>query len=268
MRSSIWGAFEYQGAASTPLTVVTQPVSINFCTGTAGHFSVTASGDSLTYQWQVDRHDGNGFTALSDNAAISGSAAATLTINLASSADNGNAYRCEVTSAAGCSITSASATLAYPVARWYVDANGAGGNGSSWEHALHHAEPGDGRRLCALQQRSLGSRREPMFPRTAVMLCRTMWLLWRFCRRRNQSGPNADWNANPTIIDGQASDSFLIQNQDASHPIGRSAQLDGFILQNAAGTAVNLLDGQSPKFANCVFQGNTFRANYNRYSTP
>ncbi len=77
--------------------ITTQPQSQSVCEGDDVTFSVSATGDNLTYQWQKDGSD------------ISGSTSSSLTLTNVSSSDEGS-YACVVTGDCG-SVTSNAATL-------------------------------------------------------------------------------------------------------------------------------------------------------------
>ncbi len=79
------------------VTITEQPQSQTACTGGDVTFTVTATGDNLTYQWQKDGSD------------ISGATSTSLALNNVTSADNGS-YTCVITSDCG-SVTSDAATL-------------------------------------------------------------------------------------------------------------------------------------------------------------
>ena len=79
------------------VTITQQPQNQSACTGGDVTFTVTATGNNLTYQWQKDGSD------------ISGATATTLTLNNVTSADNGS-YTCVITSDCG-NVTSDAATL-------------------------------------------------------------------------------------------------------------------------------------------------------------
>ncbi len=85
-----------------------QPANTAACAGQSAAFSVTATGVSLTYQWQVN--SGSGFTNLANVSPYSGVTTPTLTINPAALALNGNTYRVVVSSTCG-TATSNAATL-------------------------------------------------------------------------------------------------------------------------------------------------------------
>lgn len=77
--------------------IATQPANINVCPGSNGSISVTASGTSLTYQWQVSNNGGTTFTD------ITGETSSTISLNNLTAADDGKIYRVVISSA--CSVT-------------------------------------------------------------------------------------------------------------------------------------------------------------------
>lgn len=81
----------------TAPTITSQPTSVTVTAGQSASFSVTASGDSLTYQWYKS------------SAAISGATAATYTISSTATSDAAS-YYVVVTNSAG-SVTSSTVTL-------------------------------------------------------------------------------------------------------------------------------------------------------------
>jgi len=95
---------------NTSVTITTQPTDIVGCTGSAAVFSVTATGSSITYQWQVSVA-GAPFVDLTNTAPYSGVTTNTLTINPATGL-NGNRYRLNASGApCGGIITSNTALL-------------------------------------------------------------------------------------------------------------------------------------------------------------
>ena len=80
------------------------PADVSVDAGDIATFSVTATGDGLTYQWQIERNDGNGFVN------IEGATRANCQSSATDIACNGFKYRCVVTNPAG-SVTSNAATL-------------------------------------------------------------------------------------------------------------------------------------------------------------
>ena len=93
------GLYRIQYTLNTPPAMTVQPQNQNVTVGDPATFSVSASGTPiLSYQWQRN------------GAAISGATASTYTIASAQLADNGVAFRCQVTNAYG-SVTSNSASL-------------------------------------------------------------------------------------------------------------------------------------------------------------
>jgi Concanavalin A-like lectin/glucanases superfamily/FG-GAP-like repeat/Putative Ig domain/Bacterial Ig domain len=91
------GYFTVNVVAGNP-TITTQPVSISRCAGTAATFSVTATGDNLSYQWRK-----NGVI-------IAGATSNAYTIPSIANTDAGS-YDVVVSRACGQSLTSAAATL-------------------------------------------------------------------------------------------------------------------------------------------------------------
>ena len=83
-------------------TITTQPQSVSVTEGQSATFSVTATGDNLCYQWQIN--SGNGWSD------ITGATDASYTIDRTTTAMGGNQYCCVVTGDGG-TVTSDAATL-------------------------------------------------------------------------------------------------------------------------------------------------------------
>lgn len=102
-------------SSAKTLTVLAKPVvtvspsSTTQCVDGDPTFSVTATGDNLTYQWQED--DGGGFADIVNGGIYSDASTATLTLTNVIFAMDGYKYRCEVDNSACLSVQSASATL-------------------------------------------------------------------------------------------------------------------------------------------------------------
>ncbi len=96
-------------SASTSVTVLnppaiaTNPGNLVRCTGESAVFSMSATGDGLTYQWQVD--DGGGYSN------ISGETTPTLTLSSVNYSLDGNIYRCVVSGSCPPSVNTTAATL-------------------------------------------------------------------------------------------------------------------------------------------------------------
>jgi gliding motility-associated-like protein len=89
-------------------SITAQPASLQICTGQGAMFSVTATGSSLTYQWQADQ--GSGFANINNGGVYSG--ATTNQLQISNSAGLNNVrYQCIVTSGGACSVTSNAALL-------------------------------------------------------------------------------------------------------------------------------------------------------------
>lgn len=89
-------------------TINTEPTSDAICQNANKTFTVAATGDGLTYQWQLN--SGSGFSNLSNSAPYSNTQTTALTITSASASLNGYLYRCIVTGSCGAD-TSAQVTL-------------------------------------------------------------------------------------------------------------------------------------------------------------
>lgn len=81
-----------------------QPQNVSVQEGQKATFSVTATGDNLSYQWQIDRNDGNGFVNLS------GATSASYITSTVDMDCNGFKYQCIVSNEGG-SVTTNIATL-------------------------------------------------------------------------------------------------------------------------------------------------------------
>jgi len=93
-----------------PVNITAQPPNRVITDGGNTTFTVTATGTTPTFQWQVDT--GSGFVDLVNGAPYSGVTAATLNITAAPITMNGYVYRCVVSGAAPCgSVTSNNGTL-------------------------------------------------------------------------------------------------------------------------------------------------------------
>ncbi len=82
----------------------TQPQNVSVKAGEQAIFTVAASGTDLTYRWQVDRKDGNGFTD------ISGANSADYKTGVTDKDCDGFKYQCVISNAAG-SVTTDTVTL-------------------------------------------------------------------------------------------------------------------------------------------------------------
>lgn len=64
-----------------PPTVTTSPQSTAVCPGDNAQFGVQATGTGISYQWQVDKNDGSGYTDISNGGVYSGAQSTALIIN-------------------------------------------------------------------------------------------------------------------------------------------------------------------------------------------
>ena len=88
----------------TATSISQSPTAQSVCPGTTATFSVTAAGDSLTYQWQKNGSN------VTNGGHYGGCTTATLTISTADTNDV-TSYRCVVTGTCGSALTSAAAAL-------------------------------------------------------------------------------------------------------------------------------------------------------------
>ncbi|MFY9309535.1 MAG: T9SS type A sorting domain-containing protein [Bacteroidia bacterium] len=92
-----------------PPVVTTQPVNSTICAGNNSSFTVAATGDGLTYQWQVNT--GSGYSNLSNSAPYTGVTTNSIQITAATNGLNGYQYRCIVNGTCTPSATSNGASL-------------------------------------------------------------------------------------------------------------------------------------------------------------
>ena len=79
--------------------VTVQPKSVSVTVGDTATFEVAATGTAVSYQWQIDRNNGNGFVN------IDGATGETYTTGVTDRACNGFKYQCVLSNAAGFVIT-------------------------------------------------------------------------------------------------------------------------------------------------------------------
>ena len=72
-----------------------QPKSVSVTVGEKATFEVTATGTDVTYQWKIDRNDGNGFVD------ITGATGAAYTTGVTDKDCDGFKYQCVIRNAAG-----------------------------------------------------------------------------------------------------------------------------------------------------------------------
>lgn len=95
---------ESQTPDVTEPSITTQPDNATVKVGETATFTIVASGTDLTYQWQIDRNDGNGWVN------IVGAMATSYTTSTVNISCNGFKYQCVVSNAAG-TVTSNTAVL-------------------------------------------------------------------------------------------------------------------------------------------------------------
>jgi len=85
------GAYEFQGAKTTPFAITAHPLNRTIVSGGTATFSVATTGAGVTYQWQVSTNGGSSWTNISPNGTGS-----TLSVPNVTMAMNGYRYRCVV----------------------------------------------------------------------------------------------------------------------------------------------------------------------------
>jgi hypothetical protein len=91
---------------STPPAITTQPANVTVCSGTNATFSVTATGNGNSYNWQVSTDNGASWNNVTPVAT-----GTTLTLNAVTTALNNNRYRVQITNTAGNVTSNGNATL-------------------------------------------------------------------------------------------------------------------------------------------------------------
>ena len=95
---------ESQTPVVTVPSITTQPGNATVKVGETATFTIAATGTDLTYQWQIDRNDGNGWVN------IAGATATSYTTSTVDISCNGFKYQCVVSNLAG-TVTSNTAVL-------------------------------------------------------------------------------------------------------------------------------------------------------------
>ncbi|HWD18993.1 MAG TPA: choice-of-anchor Q domain-containing protein [Verrucomicrobiae bacterium] len=268
------GAYEFGGSPLAALNIAGQPSALFFCATSSNYFTLNASGTGLSYQWQINRNDGQGFVNLADNSVYSGTATATLVIGAATSADDGTLFRCVVGSAGGCAVTSQAAALQFTVSRWYVNAASGGGDGSSWATAFHSLNDALSVNFAACNNEIWVAQGTYNPPFSGYQMQNNVVIYGGFAgSETNLSQRN--WSAHASVLDGNGGPYVVFNQQyytfDPVHGftqenVSPSGRLDGFTIQNANIGLVNSFD-QAPTLANCTFLNNGASAISNAYSS-
>ncbi len=87
------------------------PSDLSVCLGEGGTLLADGTGTSLTWQWEVNRNDGNGFVALPADANFSGVTSTTLTITDAQASFNSWMFRAKATGICGAPVNTNFARL-------------------------------------------------------------------------------------------------------------------------------------------------------------
>ncbi|MBC7935397.1 MAG: T9SS type A sorting domain-containing protein [Rhizobacter sp.] len=97
-------------AVNSPVAITDQPDDASVCEGNNTSFAVTATGSTITYQWQV-RKNGGPFTNVTNAGPYTGATTPTLNITNATSALGGTEYRVVVSGVPCGSVNSDTASL-------------------------------------------------------------------------------------------------------------------------------------------------------------
>jgi hypothetical protein len=96
---------------NTVPSITSNPTSSTVCSGSPDSFQVSATGTSLTYQWQLSTNGGATWNNVPASSPYSGTTTNKLRINPTAAGMNGYLYRCVVSGTCTPSATSTSATL-------------------------------------------------------------------------------------------------------------------------------------------------------------
>ncbi|MTI29043.1 gliding motility-associated C-terminal domain-containing protein [Fulvivirga kasyanovii] len=94
----------------SPPAISVQPVSKTTCSNVPVNFAVTATGTTVTYQWQKDDGAGGPFNNISNGSQFSGTTTNQLSVDNPTGLD-GHRFQCVVTESGNCSVTSSVVTL-------------------------------------------------------------------------------------------------------------------------------------------------------------
>jgi autotransporter-associated beta strand protein len=132
--SSVTSAVATLSVACTTAGISSQPASLSVFGGQTANFTVTTTGSSPTYQWQVSTDSGANWAPVATG---TGSTTASYTTAATSAAQNGNQFRCVVNVACDASVatsTAATLTVADPTTTSFRSAtSGNWEDASTWE---------------------------------------------------------------------------------------------------------------------------------------
>jgi len=93
----------------TPISITAQPVNTTICSTGTTSLSVTATGTSPTYQWQLSTDGGATWNNISNAGVYSGATTSTLTLTAVTTSMNGYQYRVAVVGTAPCGVVNSAA---------------------------------------------------------------------------------------------------------------------------------------------------------------
>ncbi len=131
------GPYQVGSGSATPLLITAEPLSLVYASDATNTFSVVATGDGLTYQWELAA-PGAAFAPVANSATYSGATSATLELTQPPLNLNGALARCVITTSEGCVAVSQEAALKVYPTRYYVNANmpDDSGDGQTWATAF------------------------------------------------------------------------------------------------------------------------------------
>ncbi len=263
------GAYEFQGEP-TGINALAQ-ISID-CVNEIRVFRLTVSATAtiptgLTYQWEVNNGNGQGYVSVTNSATYQGATTAFLSITDPAVSLRGNRYRLRASGTA--QFTSRAATLQFTASRLFVKANATGNaSGGTWanaftniQQALAIAEP------CSQIWVASGTYypvTNNLSDRNAAFRMRSGIALYGGFIGTETALAQRNWRTNFTILSGNigsATDDTdnsykLIYNDGNWNACDATAILDGFTLTGAADGA--FYNSQAnPTIRNCTFSGNS-----------
>jgi hypothetical protein len=96
---------------NTPVAVSSNPANNLVCENSNASFTVTATGTSPSYQWQLSTNSGASFSNITNGAIYSGATTSILTLAGVTASLNNNQYRCVISGTAPCGAANSNAAI-------------------------------------------------------------------------------------------------------------------------------------------------------------
>lgn len=100
---------------NTPINITAQPANVTICAGSNTSFSVTATGSTPGYQWQLSTDGGTTWNNISNGGVYSNATTATLNLTGVTAGMSGYRYRVVVSGVAPCAAVNSNGTAALTV---------------------------------------------------------------------------------------------------------------------------------------------------------